>query len=74
MKTVYDEFNKALAQNKEMIGNLEQISHTENHGKHIIISISGYLSQNDELEQHWTKLIDNVNHATVYAFRWASQD
>ena len=40
--------------------------------KHILITISGYLSEKDVLEKSWKGVWDNHGENPVYGFRWGS--
>ncbi len=55
------------------MSNFELLTPDSPSGKHVVITISGFLSQFDEFKSSWKGLTGQCSDITVYAYQWASQ-
>jgi hypothetical protein len=52
--------------------NLERLSPYLKQSRHIVICISGFLTENVEKKESWKHSINHFKYAEVYAFNWTS--
>ncbi len=51
---------------------LERLSPTEKHSRHIVICISGFLTEDVEKKESWRHSINHFKYAELYALNWNS--
>lgn len=57
---------------KTSILNLQKISQYQSKSRHIIICISGFLTEDVEKKESWRHLINHYKNAEIYALNWNS--
>lgn len=61
------------ANRKEATAIFECLTPNVQNGKHIVIAISGFLSEDDDNLEAWQALHENHPNSPIYSFRWKSE-
>jgi hypothetical protein len=61
------------ANKKENTALFECLTPKVQNGKHIVVAVSGFLSEDDDNSQAWKALYENYPDLPIYSYRWKSE-